>query len=139
MPEIIVWVILLNDEKVFLIKKIKNDSNEWTVVGGHVERNESLKQALKREIMEEIGVIVEEKDLIFQCVIDRKLNDAHRIHFFFKATEWQGRPQNKEQHIHSAGEWHDLNNLPNTIGPLATLAIQSLKRGEQYHEYGFNK
>lgn len=124
---------------IFLLKDTTKTGYEWTLVGGHVEGMESLKQALKRETMEEAGVIVKEEDLHFQYIIDRCLNhEKHKIHFFFQVNNWEGEPFNKESSIHLAGEWFPLNKLPKNLGPLATRAIDALKNGKIYDEYGFN-
>lgn len=132
MLETIVWVILLKADQVFLLRS----KEEWALIGGHVESKESLKTALQREILEEVGIKIEEKKLEFQCVIDRRLDDnIHKIHFVFTAKEWNGTPSNKEEKIHDEGKWYSLNNLPTTLGPLATLAIASLRNDKKYYEH----
>ena len=40
---------------LFLHRKNGNKSNQWGIVGGKVEQNESVWNGLKREILEEIG------------------------------------------------------------------------------------
>lgn len=139
MIEIIVWLILISsNNEVFLLKKNTEISYEYTLVGGHVEKGESLKQALQREVMEETGVKVSQNDLILTTIIDRKLEDKHKIHFFFYTKNWEGKPYNKEPNIHITGEWHSLSNLPNNIGPLAKRAIESLSNNKNFYEYGWN-
>jgi 8-oxo-dGTP diphosphatase len=137
MIEIIAWALLVNEGNIFLLKKNTELNQEWTLIGGHVDAGESIKSGLKREILEESGVIVQEKDLRFQYIIDRKLKAKHRIHFFFIAEAFEGNPYNKENNTHIAGEWHLLNNLPANLGPLATRAIQSMDNEIIYEEYGW--
>jgi 8-oxo-dGTP diphosphatase len=132
MIEAIVWVLLLKDNNIFLLKNAIDNREEWTLVGGHVEFLESLKSALKREIEEEVGVKVKEENLIFQYIIDRQLGTQHKIHFFFRTTDWENDPCNKEVDRHLAGAWHSLNELPTNLGPLARRAIQSLNNDELY-------
>jgi 8-oxo-dGTP pyrophosphatase MutT (NUDIX family) len=134
--EAVVWGILIKDDAVLLLQTPHNN-NEWALVGGNVEAGESLKQALVRELKEEVGITASQDDLIFQCTIDRARDNGERkLHFFFKVESWNGDPHNKELHIHSAVEWHPLDLLPSTLGPLASRAIRSLISGETYFEYG---
>jgi 8-oxo-dGTP diphosphatase len=54
--------IINNEEKILLCKrgaKAKNERGLWEIPGGAVELNETLEEALKREIKEEIGVDIE--------------------------------------------------------------------------------
>ncbi len=96
-----------------------------------------MRQALKREVMEEIGVEIEENKLTFKYVLDRKLENKHKIHFFFTVSDWKGLSYNKEPQKHLAAGWYSLKNLPPTLGPLATRAISSLSNQESYGEYGW--
>lgn len=49
--------VILNDQNKILLKKDPNRG--WELPGGHVENNESLKEAAVREIKEETGIIIE--------------------------------------------------------------------------------
>ena len=52
-----VGVILLNQEKkVFVGKRIDNPSNHWQMPQGGVDENENFLEAAKRELMEETSV-----------------------------------------------------------------------------------
>ena len=141
MVELIVWgIIVLGGDEVLLLRKINDlkpeKKEEWALVGGHVEAGESFRQALKREIMEEVGITVREEDMEFKYFIDRSLAGQHKAHLFFKITTWQGEVYNKESDIHLEARWHKLDNLPANLGPLATKAIRSLYDNEIYGEYG---
>ena len=137
MIEAIVWLLLIQDGNIFLLKTHNDFGEEYTLIGGHVEPNESLKKALKREVKEEIGINIEEKSLILKYVIDRRLGTKHKIHFFFLANNWQGSPYNNEPHIHLEAGWHPLSNLPKNVGPLASKAINSCNDGQLFSDYGW--
>jgi len=48
--------IVINDNKQFLIiQKLSYQENEWSFAGGGIEENETPKQALLRELEEELG------------------------------------------------------------------------------------
>ncbi|MGI4776472.1 MAG: NUDIX domain-containing protein [Janthinobacterium lividum] len=131
MYKIIVWALLIKKDKILLLKK--PDNGEWTSVGGHVEDHESLKMAVCREAMEELGIKIQEENLSLLCVIDRKLDDAYKFHVFFHASQWEGDPVNKEPDVHTDVEWYKLSNLPDNLGPLASAAIDSLDTKQLYY------
>lgn len=137
MIDAIVWLMLVHDNKILLQKRALESGLEYGLIGGHVEQHESLKQALVREVFEESGIIIKDSDLSFQYLIDRKLGSAHKAHFIFYASSWEGRPYNKESDKHMDISWHSLNDLPQELGPLSKLAIQSLTSHQTYSEYGW--
>lgn len=62
-------LILNSKNQVLLQKRSANkrfDPNKWALCAGHVDSSESLKCAMIREIKEEIGVELEEKDFFIQ-------------------------------------------------------------------------
>jgi 8-oxo-dGTP pyrophosphatase MutT (NUDIX family) len=93
-------LLLANDTKrlLFLLRDNDTHSNTWGLVGGKVEDNESVFQALEREILEEVGKPVTIRKTIpielfnsedgnfeyhtFVCLIDEefipKLSDEHK-------------------------------------------------------------
>lgn len=61
--EVIVGAYIINNNEVLLFQSPKW-KNQWTICGGHVEVGESLDNALKREVKEEIGVDIKVLDII---------------------------------------------------------------------------
>ena len=49
-------VLLNNDNKIFVGKRIDNPKNSWQMPQGGVDLNESFLQAAKRELEEETGI-----------------------------------------------------------------------------------
>ena len=131
MYKIIVWTLITKNDEVLLLKK--PDNSEWVLAGGHVEDNESLKITARRRIMEEVGLRINDEDLNLLCIIDRKLDNAYKLHAFFQASKWEGEPENRESDIHSDMKWHKLDSLPDNLGVLALTAIESMKTKELYH------
>lgn len=66
------------DQRVLLVQRAKEPGKGlWTVPGGRLERNETLAQAVAREVREETGLIVEVGALA--CVVERMGDDFHFV------------------------------------------------------------
>lgn len=59
-------VIIEENDKILLIKRVKEGQTYFVFPGGQVERGETFEQAAIREALEEIGVIVELEELFFE-------------------------------------------------------------------------
>lgn len=86
-PRIVVSAIIRKEGKLLLTKEILESGNEyWIFPGGGVEFGESLEEAVKREIKEELGIDIEiEKLMGFKEAIFPKYN-YHTVIFFFLAN-----------------------------------------------------
>jgi 8-oxo-dGTP diphosphatase len=63
-----VGACIMNDEGKILIalrgKEAKNERGKWEIPGGSVDFGETFEQAIKREVMEELGVEIQVGELI---------------------------------------------------------------------------
>ena len=94
---------------------------------GHVEQNETIKQALVRELHEEVGLEIDESNLSFYHVMHRNkkaVGDRDHVDFYFKVEYWTGEPINNEPEKCEKIEWLDLDSLPDKIIPNVKVAIQ---------------
>jgi 8-oxo-dGTP diphosphatase len=64
MPKVGVFAAIFDENERILLTKIKYGSRNWTLPGGHLEKNESPIEGVKREVYEETGYIVEINNLI---------------------------------------------------------------------------
>lgn len=62
-----VRAIIIEDAKVLLMHRVKNNHEYWAFPGGGLEDSDSsIEEALKRECLEELGVKVEVKELYME-------------------------------------------------------------------------
>jgi ADP-ribose pyrophosphatase YjhB (NUDIX family) len=95
-----VFAAIFDDKDRILLVKITYGSGNWTFPGGHLEKNESPIDGVKREVLEETGYIVDVEHLIsvysapnkddlvllFKCKIIEQVgiydNEIEQIAFF---------------------------------------------------------
>ncbi len=76
--------------KVLLVKRgVEPFKGSWHLVGGHVDENETLKEALRREFREETNLSVKVGDIIDARV--EKTFDRTKLIVLFRITGSQGR------------------------------------------------
>ena len=75
--------VLVKDNKI-LVQRDK-DGNEYALPGGHVKIGETLEAGLIRETMEEMGVQIECKKLLWseECFWEWNGRQAHNISFYY--------------------------------------------------------
>ena len=52
--------LLINNDNIY----IASEGSEYHFPGGHLEENESFEDCLKREVQEETGIVISDKDII---------------------------------------------------------------------------
>lgn len=107
-------VFITNDNnQVLLGKRIgKHGGGEYGGPGGHMEFGESIEEAAKREVMEEIGVEIE--NLRFLRILNLKhYPPRHYIDIGIHAKIKEGQvPKLVEPNKCEGWEWHDISNIP---------------------------
>ena len=81
--------VYIKNGKILLQKRnVKPFKGCWHIIGGHVEENETLKEALKREFKEETSLDIEVGDIIDGRI--EKTFDRTKIIVDFDVTSAQG-------------------------------------------------
>jgi 8-oxo-dGTP diphosphatase len=92
-----VVALIIKGGKILSISR-RYDKSIFGLIGGKVNDNETLEQALLREVKEETGVEVKRCVPIYKRV---ELGDgANKIDFYsttYYALEWEGDPHNSEE------------------------------------------
>lgn len=63
-PDLVVSPIIYNDKGEILLVKLPKWGDYWVIPGGHIEAGETAEQALKREILEETGLEIDNIEFI---------------------------------------------------------------------------
>ncbi len=131
-----VYLILIKDNKILLSRRHNTgyfDGN-YSFPAGHLDGNETLKQAMVRETKEEIDVLLVPVDLELVHTMNRRIPDNERVDFFFTAKKWQGEPKIMESDKCDDLSWFESNNLPKNIIPYIKQAIDSFLNNIIYSE-----
>ena len=76
--------IVIVKERLLLIAHKKRGREYWLVPGGGIDYGESAKEALVREMKEELSVDVAVNDLIFACDSIDPSGNRHILNLFFR-------------------------------------------------------
>ena len=130
--------IITNNNHIALIKKGRGGyTGLYDLPGGGIEHQETPKDALIREIMEEVGAKVTDYKLLDvisnNIVWEIKKNyyeDLHHIGVIYLTTIENNQIKEDPDGIDSLGAaWHDLNSVDlNKLTPFAKYAVNYLKR-----------
>ncbi len=118
---IVVAAALISKDKKILIAqrpKGKHMQGFWEFPGGKLEAGESPEQALVRELSEELGILVLEKDLEPFTFASHVYEDFHLLVLLYICENWQGIPEGKEEQEIAFAHVNELLNynfLPSNI------------------------
>ena len=103
-PMLVVAAALCQGGKVLISQRPagKPHAGLWEYPGGKVEEGESPEEALRRELEEELGVVVSDAYPISFT------NDAHIVLQLFACAAWTGKPEGKEGQTIKWVPWSEL-------------------------------
>ena len=117
--------VIVRDGKVLLVKR-NNDPYKgyWAIPGGHLELNEEATERVKKEVMEETGLIATSVELI--NAYTRPTRDPQQKISIAYAIEVQGEPQPGSDA--SEVQWYNLNALPDLAFDHHTILVDYMKK-----------
>lgn len=110
--------------------------DHWAAsAAGHVEKGETVEEAVQREAVEELGI----RDLVLTplCAMQRTRPGPRgtatevdeRVDYFFTATSWSGEPRVAEPDKSADQRWFPLTALPDPVVPHELKVLLALRRG----------
>ena len=133
-PRVGIGVMVLKDGKVLLGKrKGSHGEGEYAFPGGHLEYMESFESCARREVMEEVGIEIENVRFVRVANIQHYA-PKHYIHIGL-AAEWKkGEPKICEPEKCEGWDWYDLDHLPHPLFKTLPEDIESYKTGRNYYD-----
>ena len=126
--DVAVGVLLQADGQFLLTSRPEGKvyAGYWEFPGGKLEAGESVEQALRRELQEELGICIGTAQVWKTQMVDYP-HALVRLHFC-KVWDWQGELQMREAQSHA---WQTLpvNVLPVLPGTIPVLAWLAQERG----------
>jgi ADP-ribose pyrophosphatase YjhB (NUDIX family) len=118
--------IIFDDEsRVLLLEHVFRPDGGWGIPGGFLSQGEQPETALRREMREEIGIELEQVEILFARTLPR----PRQIEIYFRARA-VGTPQPCSFEIRTAG-WFQIENLPAELSKDQRRLIQrALARSE---------
>ncbi len=96
--------VVIKDDKVLLIKANKKieGRDHWEVPGGRIDGDETIDEALRRELKEEVPNIknIQKHEILHAHRIDRDVEgDVSLVLVFFRVSaDFEGEPELSEEH-----------------------------------------
>lgn len=138
---VLAFVVLSEEDDVLLVQPDKKESvagDLYALVGTNVEQGETVLQAIRREVKEEINLGLPESDFSLMHVSHGKDSKHEFIAFFFHVDISEFSLEDNESSKYSDMEFFDINELPNNIIPSHEQALDSIKKAVLYSEHGWD-
>ena len=133
-----VHLLLEKDGRILMLRRHNTgfEDGNYSVVAGHVDGGEQLKDAMSREAREEAGIEITPSDLRVVGVM-HLMGDREYVSFFLHTSQWSGQVVNAEPHKCDDLSWFEIDNLPGNTTPYIRRAIANYRAGVWYDSYGW--
>lgn len=117
-------VMIMKDNKILLGQRhtdpTKADSalhgeGTWTMPGGKLHFGESFEEGAVREVLEETGIHIEQKDLKVISLANNIVPDAHFVTIGMLCTKFEGEPKVMEPDEITQWKWFSMTKLPTPL------------------------
>lgn len=139
-----VYLVLRANNRLLLLRRAHTGyrDGQYSMVAGHLDGGETLREALIREAKEEAGITIKPNDLRLVHLMHLKselpdTNDDERMTFYFEASSYSGTPSVMELDKCDHMDWFKQDDLPDTLIDHVAQAIDCINRGVDYSEFGW--
>ncbi len=135
----------IEGRKQILLQKRQNTGymdGMWDcAASGHVEENESMKMAMKREAQEELGIQINIDDIKFASFSHKYTISTGVIYYnaYFSISNYDGKITIAEPEKCSDLKWFYIDELPEDLICDRKIAIQNYCNNIPYSEYGWDE
>jgi 8-oxo-dGTP pyrophosphatase MutT (NUDIX family) len=142
--KVAVFLILLQDDHLLCLRRHNTGVEDglYVVPMGGVHEGETPRQAVIREVAEEVNITLNPEDLKFAHIMYRKHTQPdgyyfYQQDFFFVARRFTGIIQNLEPHKADDVRFFNLKELPQNLSPFIEHALKHILDDIPYSEFGF--
>ena len=110
LPKIVVGGLIYQNKKILICQRKKEGDHplKWEFPGGKLKDSENNKEALKRELKEELSIEVNEMIFFDEYLYEYKKLSKNLKLVFFQIFQFEGEIQNK---VHQQLKWIDISKL----------------------------
>jgi len=131
-----------NEEYILLQRRFNTgllDGQYDVSVSGHLEKGETLREAMIREAKEEIGIDIEIENLKYVSTMHAQFKDSEYLFIIFNTDKYNGIPTIMENDKCDDLLWVNIKKLPNNIILTREKMISDYLNNNFYSEYLFNE
>lgn len=117
------------EERILLLRRLTApEAGCWGLAGGKIDLFETADDAMRREVMEELGIVVGAAELL--CFVDQidRAGGTHWVAPIYRVLDFTGTPCNREPAKHEGPGWFALDALPDALTTPTRAAIAALQR-----------
>lgn len=134
-----VHLILEHNNEFLLLRRYNTgyEDGNYSVIAGHLNGNETIKEAMIREALEEANITIDDKHLKIVGVMHRKDGDES-IDYYLYTNKFSGNIRIMEPNKCDDLAFYKLDNLPDNIIPYIKTALYNYKNNIIFSEYGIH-
>jgi 8-oxo-dGTP diphosphatase len=129
-------LLLECNDNILFLKQTPLNGGGFTLPGGKIEHSEFAKEALIREVFEEIDIVLTKKALQLVHVTHRKRKNMSEIILFFHCVAKPTiEPIAKEVQKFENAVWLSANDIPDELTGVLKRGIAAIKKGKVFTEF----
>ena len=133
-----VHLFFFREDQILLIRRFNTGfaDGQYSVPAGHLDGNETVIAAARREALEEVGVRIGAGDIHYSSVMHR-LEGDERVDFFVHVQKWDGEIVNAEPEKCDEICWVNIDKLPANTIPYIRRALKNHQEAIKFDEFGW--